>query len=238
MKAVSLISEAVFVAIAVVMVFLVYSMSAPVISSMQASSVFEQTKSLMLSMDDAIQDAAAQGRGSRSTLYVTTGAGELSLDEEHDTIKWTLPTDARIISPRSMSRAGNLIIGSDLSAMAYENETVGSYALENERLIVHIRKVGSVSSPVYYNTSSLLMGVYSKDLGLWMNMSRLEISLDGDPSSMNGTGYTQLSEEGYALPRGEVLASISTSYEYVQNYTVTFSLEAGADFLTIEAEEF
>lgn len=238
MKAVSMISEAVFVAIAVVMVFLVYSMSAPVIASMHASSVFEQTKSLMLSIDGAIQDAASQGRGSRSTLYVTTGGGELVLDEEQDTLKWTFPTDAQIISPRSMTRAGNLVMGSELRTMAYENESAGAYALENERLIVHIMKAGSVSSPVPYNTSSLLMGVYNKDLRAWMNLSRLEISVDGEPSSTNGTGYTQLSETGYALPRGQVMARISTGYEFMHNYTVIFSLESGADFLTVEVEEF
>lgn len=234
---VTVISEVLFLAVAAAMVFIIYTMSAPVISSMQASSTFEQTKSLMLDLDRAIQDTASQGKGSRSTLYITTGAGEIVLDEDHDVIKWTLATDAQVISPRSMSRAGNLMIGANLGAMAYENESIGAYVLENERLLVHIRKIGSEEAPAYYNTSDLLMGIYNKDIGRWMNLSRLEISIDDDPSSMNGTGYTQLPEEGYALPRGEVVAAISTSHEYLPDYTVTFSLESGADFLTIEGAE-
>lgn len=233
----TIIAEVLFIAIAVVMVYLVYSMSAPVMSSMQASSSFEQTKSLMLDLDSAIQDTASQGRGSRSTLYLATGAGQLTLDDDHDVIKWTLATDADVISPRSMSKAGNLIVGSNLGAMAYENASAGAYVLENERVLVHIRKIGSPSSPACYNTSDLLMGIYNKDLRMWMNLSRLEISIDNDPLSTNGTGYTKLSETGYALPRGEVSASINTSRTYIQNYTVVFSLEAGADFLTIEAAE-
>jgi hypothetical protein len=231
------VTEAIFLAVTVVMVFLVYTMSAPVIASMQASSVFEQTKSVMLSLDSAIQDAASQGRGSRSTLYVTTGAGVLEVDGEKDMILWTLPTDADVVSPRSMTRAGNMVSGANLRAMAYENESIGAYVLENERLIVNIKKIGSEGSHAYYNASDLLMGVYSKDLGRWMDLARLEISIDGEPMSQNGTGYSELSAEGYALSRGEAAAHMASGYEYMQNYTVIFSLEAGADFVTIEAEE-
>jgi hypothetical protein len=32
-----------------------------------------------------------------------------------------------------------------------------------------------------------------------------------------------------------VLAHINTSYQYLNNYTITFALESGADFLTIGA---
>jgi hypothetical protein len=237
MKGMAFISEAILLAVTVVMVFLVYTMSAPAIASMQASSTFEQTKSAMLSLDSAIQNAASQGKGSRSTLYVTSGAGVLELDSDRDMILWTLSTDANVVSKRSMSKAGNMVSGENLRAAAYENESEGVYVLENDRLIVHILKVGSESSHAYYNTSDLLVGVYNKDLGSWMGLSRLDISLDGSPMSQNGTGYTQLSAEGYALPRGEVMAHMASGYEYMENYTIIFSLEAGADFITIEAEE-
>ena len=235
MKGISLITEVLFLAITVTMVFVIYSMAAPVITTMQTSSVFEQTKSLMMDIDSAVQDVASHG--SRTSLYVTTGAGVLTFDGDKDIIRWELETDADIISRRSVQRAGNLLIGSDMSVMAYDNETEGAYALENERLIVLIKKIGSESSPQAYNTSELLMGVYNKDLGEWMDMARLEISIDDDPDSTNGTGYTELLDEGYMLPSARVAAVISTGYKYLQNYTVTFSLESGADFVTIEADE-
>jgi hypothetical protein len=237
MKGMTFLAEAVLLAVTVVMVFLVYTMSAPVIASMQASSTFGQTQTAMLDLDSAIQNAASQGKGSRSTLYFTSGAGVLQLDPDKDMILWTLSTDANVVSPRSMSRAGNMVSGANLRAAAYENESAGVYALENDKLIVHILKVGSASAHAYYNTSDLLVGVYNKDLGRWMGLSRLDVSLDGSPTSQNGTGYTELSAEGYALSRGEVMAHMHSGYAYMQNYTIIFSLDAGADFMTIEAEE-
>jgi len=237
MRGLSMITEALFLAIAVTLVFVVYSMATPVINTMQVSNTFEQTKSLMLDLDKSVQDVASQGRGSRTSLYVTTGAGMLTMDQDKDMIRWELETDADIVSPRSMQRTGNLVAGSDINAMAYENSSEGVYALENDRLLVHIKKVGSASSPQAYNTSELLVGIYNKDLGQWMPMSRLEISIDGETESTNGTGYTELDDEGYALPFSSVTAYINTSYAQMQNYTVTFTLESGADFLTIAAAE-
>jgi hypothetical protein len=237
MRCLSIISEVLFLAIAIVLVFVVYSMSAPVVQTMQTSSVYEQTKSLMLDVDKTIRDVASQGRGSRSTIYVTTGAGLLTLEGDKDLLTWELETDSDIVSPRSMQKTGNLISGSNLGAMAYENESEGAYVLENERLMVYIKKIGSPSSPQAFNTSDLLMGVYNKDLAAWMDMKRLEISIDDESNSTNGTGYTVLENEGYALSSARVSALINTSYVYMQNYTVTFTLESGADFVVIEAEE-
>ena len=50
MKGISISTEVIFLAIVVTMVFLVYTMASPMIYTMQAASVFEQTKSFMLEM--------------------------------------------------------------------------------------------------------------------------------------------------------------------------------------------
>jgi hypothetical protein len=204
---------------------------------MQLSSAFDQTKSLMLKMDSLIQEVASQGKGSRRSLYMTIGAGTLQMNDTTDTIKWVLETDAMMVSPRSMQRAGNLIIGSNLDTMAFSGSYGGqpSYVLENENLKVFIKRIGSQQSPQSYDTGQLLQAVYNKKLLQWMPLEKLEISIDQSQNSTAGTGYTELAAEGYALPGGEVLAHINTSYQYLNNYTITFALESGADFLTIGA---
>jgi hypothetical protein len=237
MKGLSITTEVVFLAVIVTLVFLVYTMASPVIYSMQAASVFDQTKSFMLEFDEAIQDVASQGKGSRKTIHVTMGAGNLELDEQFDTIKWTLETDSMIVSPRSMQQIGNLMVGSNLDVRAYENETQGTYVLENQRLIAHFKKAGSESSYANYNTSELLVEIYNKDLGTWLDLQRLEISVDSNPDSMNATGYTEIVVEGNNLARGQVTAHMSTPYVFLSNYSVTFTLESGADFITIEGDE-
>ncbi len=237
MKGLSIISEVLFLAVVITLIFVVYSMSAPVVQTMQTSSVYEQTKSLMLDIDKSVRDIASQGKGSRTSLYVTSGAGAITLYEDKDLIKWELETGSMVVSPRSMQRIGNLVAGSNLDAMAYENGTEGVYVLENARLIVHIKKVGSASAADAYNTSELLQGIYNKELSQWMDIDRLEISVDDNSTSMNGTGYTEIVEQGYSLPAAQVKAHMSSGYAYLPDYVVIFTLESGADFLTIEAEE-
>ncbi len=237
MKGISISTEVIFLAVIVTLVFLVYSMSAPVIYSMQAASIFEQTKSFMLELDDAIQSVASQGKGSRTSLYVTMGAGTLEMDDELDSIKWALETDSMVVSPRSMQQIGHLTIGSNLDVRAYENTTLGLFVLENQHLKVHFSKIGNESSHQVYNTSDILTGIYNKDLDEWMDLERLEVSIDSNPDSMNGTGYTEIVVEGDTLPRGQVKAHMSTSYSFLNNYSVTFTLESGSDFLIIEGDE-
>ncbi len=238
MRGLSIITEVVFLAVIISLIFLVYSIATPMIYTMQASSAFDQSKSMMLELDELIQDVAAQGKGGRRSLYVTLGAGTASLDAATDTVRWVLETDAMLASPRSMQQIGNLIVGSNLNAMAYEGNYSGqdAYVLENENLKVFIKKIGSQESPEAYKTSDLLLGVYNKRIMKWMPLERLELSIDGSEESMNGTGYTELVMSGYGLPRAEVTARMNTSYAFLSEYTITFGLESGADFLILGAE--
>ena len=234
MLGMSIISEVLFLAIIISLVVVVYAIASPMIYSMQVASSFEQSKSMMLKIDELIQDVASEGEGSRRAMYVTLGAGTLVLDEATDTLKWLLETDAAIVAPRSMQKAGSLIIGSGLDSMAYEESFAGqdSLVLENEILKVHIRKIAPGTS---YNTSQLLLGVYNKKESEWMPLGELAISVDGDADSASGTGFTELAATGYALPRAEAVAHINTTYAFLDNYSVRFVLESGADFIIVSA---
>lgn len=236
MKGMNILTEVIFLAVIISLIFLVYAMASPIMYSMQVSGAFEQAKSMMLSLDDLIHEVASEGKGGRRSFHVTLGAGTTTLNESTDSISWALDTDAMIVSPRSMQQIGNLIVGSNLDTQAYEGSYSGqdAYVLENSILRVFVSKIGSEQSPQPYNTSELLLGVYNKKLLRWMPMERLEISIDNSLASMSGTGYTELATAGYNLPKGEVLAHISTPYTYLNNYTISFSLESEADFLIIE----
>lgn len=237
MKGMTIITEVIFLAIIISLIFLVYSVASPMIYGMQVSSAFDQAKSMMLKLDDIVQDVASQTKGGRRTFPLTMGAGMLQVDEDKDTIKWVLDSDMMIVSPRSMQQVGNLRVGSNLDAHAYAGTLDGqpAYVLENQRLTVYIRRIGSSGSPQAYSTSDLLLGVYNKPMSAWLDLNRMEISIDKHPDSMSGTGYTELAQAGYNMPSGQVLAHINTSYAFLDNYTVSFTLESGADFLILEA---
>ena len=81
MRGISLVTEVIFLAVVISLILLVYTMADPVLSSMQASSAFEQTKSFMLNLDEVIDEVSSQGKGSRRSIYLTMGAGMLTMNE-------------------------------------------------------------------------------------------------------------------------------------------------------------
>jgi hypothetical protein len=186
---------------------------------------------------------AGEGKGSRRTVSVNIEEGEFKVQDPKDLIKWETDITAKVIAPRTSTQVGDIILGSNLATSAYSTTLDGkpAWILENEHLRVWINRTGSSDNLVYYNTSWLVLAIYQKDLGEWYNSTLtqplIEISVDEEPTSMVGNGYTYLnesSEEGL-LGYGEVVAYLESTYGL--NYYIHFVLESGADFLSIWARE-
>ena len=129
------------------------------------------------------------------------------------------------------------IKGSNLETRGYEgNYTFSSpetesYIMENEHLKVFIKKIGSVGAHANINSNSIMLAIFNKNTGTWLNNTGfLDFSVDFNSTSQNGTGYTSLVESGYNLPYGTVVAYMNTSYS---DYFANFTLYSGADFVEI-----
>jgi hypothetical protein len=231
-KAISLISAVLLIGITISVIAIVYQAGMPIIEKMQASAATESIKSSFVELNERIQRVASETNGSRRTMSFRIEPGDLIVNDTEDVVYWILDTEAVIFSPRTASYYGNLIFGSNLETKAYEEDYSGTdcYVLENEHIKTYFKKLGSPSSLVGYSTHELLVAVYQKDLDKWLDAS-LEISVDD--GSINGVGYTALERSGNALPYGKVSAYMSSSAEYYINFT----LESGADFITIEGSQ-
>ncbi|MBI4020058.1 MAG: hypothetical protein HY367_01890 [Candidatus Aenigmarchaeota archaeon] len=221
-KGIALISGILFLAITIAAVVIIYQAGVPVIKRIQAASVVDKTKEAFSQMDSIIQDVASGGKGSQRSVYLTLDFGKLKADSSRDEITWELNTDAPVISPRSIQRIGNIVFGANLGASGTDDGS--SYVLENEHLRVKIRKL-SPGSP--YSTDQLLQEVFSKDLNSAMNAT-LNITVAG--GSASGTGFTTLETPGNNIPYATVYAFMDSGVDYHVNFT----LESGADFITIE----
>ena len=232
MKAVTMVSAIVFIAITISAMALIYQLGMPIIHRMQSSAALDRMTTAFTDLDEAIQRVASEGNGSRRVFDLDTGEGRLSLDTGNDEIAWQLDTESAVIRPRSARYLGNVASGSNLEASLYEgvHGSYQAYILENEHLRAYVRRIEPGQA---YSTDTLLLDVYQKDLGEWLPMDWLSISLDGDPSSESGTGYTEAERLGTSLPRARVTAYMDSSYA---DYKVIFTLESGADFITIEGE--
>jgi len=238
MKGISLISGIMFMAVTLAAVFIVYEASTPVINRMRDAVYIQNMRDAFVRLDEAVRQVAAEGKNSRRSVTMHIDAGKVVVNGSDDVIYWEYETDTPVISPRTYQTFGGLIIGSNLKTKAYEaNYTLTSpevecYVMENERLTVYVRKVGSSSSHAALTTGGLLLGIYNKDLGSWLNNTGfLEISVDNETTSTSGTGYTELTATGNYLPYATVSAFVNSTY---LEYFVNFTLESGADFIEVE----
>jgi len=231
MKAVSLISAIVFLAITISIIGLIYTTGVPIINSMQEAAAVEGMKSSFVELDKIIQRVASEGNGSRRVVDMEIDVGRIAVDSSEDSVVWGLETENSIISARSSQNLGNLVFGSNLETSVTESSYSGSdvYMIENEHLTVYVKDIGSPS----YSTDDIIMGIYLKDSSEWAPLDYISISLDGEASSNTGTGYTIPRLIGPNQPYGEVKAYMYSSYA---DYIITITLETGADFITIEGE--
>ncbi|MCK4497463.1 MAG: hypothetical protein KAU24_04655 [Candidatus Aenigmarchaeota archaeon] len=234
MRAVTLISAIIFIAITLSVVAIVYQSGMPLIEKMQQSAALDRMGDAFSDIDNIVRRVAYEGNGSRRVFDLKVDMGRFAIDAAKDLILWQMGTESLIILPRTADFFGNLIVGSNLESSAYEGDYQGtsSYILENEHLRVYLRKIGSQESHSGYDTNDILLAIYQKDLDQWLPLHSMEISIDDDPGSESGSGYTLLERSGDFLPYGRVNAYMNSSWG---RYYINITLESGADFLQIEA---
>ena len=236
MKAISLISAVIFIAVTITAVGVIYYTGMPIVKKLQAAATIENMRGTMSELDRLIQDVASEGKGSKRTLNLKLDSGTLYVNGSEDVVYWYYETDAEVISPRTYQRIGDMIIGANLETNATEGTiyTRPAYILSNEHLRVYIKKFGAWNNMTSFNTSQLLMAVYNKNLNTWMPLDHLSITIDNQSASATGSGYTVMEDSGKYLPYGVVTAYMNSSY---LEYQINFTLESGADFLEIEVGE-
>jgi len=232
-KGISLISGVLFLAITISAAAVVYNIGMPIIEKMQATATVNEMKTTFTVLDKEIQEIASEGKGSKRVFNLRLSDGELTVNSTKDWIMWTYETTSPVLSPRTAQWIGNVIIGSNLEAKAYESTHNGDacYVLENEHLKVYINKTGNSSSLREIETRNIVLDIWQKDLKTLMPLDSINITLDNDPSSAQGNGYVTLSKAGENLPYATAYALINSSYE---RYYINFTLESGADWIKIE----
>lgn len=235
MKAVALVSAIVFLAITISAIGLIYATGMPIIERMQEAAAVEGMKNSFVELDKIIQRVASEGNGSRRMVDMEIEVGRIAVDPTQDSVLWGMETENIIVSARSAQNLGNLVFGSNLDTSVAESSYEGNdaYRIENDHLIVYVKDIGFPEGQVTYSTEDLIMGIFLKPSAEWAPLDKVSISLDGDESSMAGTGYTMPRMLGPNQPYGEIKAFMNSSYA---DYVITITLETGADFITIEGE--
>lgn len=227
-----LLSAAIYIGIAIAAVTTVVSIGGPAIEKMTDVAAVDQARDALANLDRIMRAVSAEGFGSTRVIPLQLRKGDLLLDPTQNIIYYELDTLAEVISPRTRRVFGNIIMAANAISSAAENDT--DFTLQNEHLRVVIAKIGNETNFQSINASQLVRSIYLIDESKLLN-GNVSIRVDDDPQREVGLGYTVADDIGSNLPRGRVIAFVNATRA---SYNIWFTLESGADFLTIEAKNY
>lgn len=231
---------ALYVGIAMAAISVTITIGQPALENMQQASSIQKAQNFMQQLDSNAQEVLSEGEGSTRTLRTRFDRGELYFDDTREKLVYELQTDAKVISPQTSKKVGNVILTS--SANVKVNKTtingVDCYLMENEHIKACIKDVGSESNQKSINTSNLLILYEFKDeTGSNKKLDgNMTVEINGADTTSYGTGYTRPEEKGDYLGTGEVVATVDSDYGW--KYDVSYQLPTGADFLKVDVQNF
>ncbi len=227
------VSAIIYTMVAVLALVLILNTGIPLLTELKDRSVFEKVKEVMLDLDKRITEVANQGEGSQATVSFEIRDGEMKF--RNDQIIWELETKSEIVSPRTSSRIGNLVISSNANVRSYElnDYYVMETEIKNDTFKVVGNKLGSKENLVYFNTSQIIENVS-------FNGENMEgvftFNLNGNISSARGLGYVEMVPHGNRsnLGKAKIIAHMFTNFS---DYDLVFTLNSYADFLQVQVKD-
>jgi hypothetical protein len=224
------VSAIIYTMVAVLALVLILNTGIPLLTELKDRSAFEKVKEVMLDIDKRISEVASQGEGSQTTIAFEIRDGEMKF--QNDQIIWEMETKSEIVSPRTSTRLGNLVIASNANVRTYElnNHYVMETEIKNDTFRVVANKIGSKENLVYLNTSHILENVSFNGVNM---DGDFVFSLNGNTSSMKGLGYVEMVPDGNRsnIGKGKIIAHMFTNFS---DYDLVFTLNSYSDFLQVQ----
>ena len=229
------ISVIIYTLVSVLALVLILNTGIPILTEMKDRAVFSKIKDVMLDLDRHITEIANQGEGSQATVSFEIRDGEVIFTDNQ--LMWELETKSKIVSPRTKTVLGNLIISSNANVRTYElsDSYMMNTTIEDDSFSVKINKKGTVSSWEYYNTSEIIEYIQYNDYQI--DGSKFNFNLNNNITSARGTGYTEMVPSGNNtnLGRAKVIAHMNSTFAV---YDLEFTLESYSDFVTVKVKNF
>ena len=223
------ISAVIYVIVVVVIMIIVLEAGLPLIEGLTEKNAFNKIRNTVVALDKQIQQIASEGQGSQRVIPIEITDGELKITDQR--LRWKLETDSQLVEPKSRVELGNMVIASGIDVTA---RSVDSYFIvENSRIRINFSKIGASNNFSDINTSGIINDIFYKD-----NDARTNGTFTfyvNDSSSLTGTGYTKLEDEGTSLTTAAVRAHINNS---AMQYDIVMTLDSKADFFRARIENF
>lgn len=228
MKGVSpLIAGIIYTLIVLVAITITLSFVLPEIEKMKDRVAFENAKSMMRKLDEAIREVVSEGTYSSRIVTISLDRGNLIVYNGTGKIEYRLESTADIVSPGVERKLGNIIIagGDDVTV----EEKDGKIIMRNSYLEVNFTRLGNTSYYVPVNVSRVIESVklLRENTTIYPEMSIKLADID------SGNGYVVPVQTGEKLAKGEVVVHIVHNK---LSFDIYFILKSYADFLIIEAK--
>lgn len=217
-------------------IVLILKVGVPIIDGMKKKSNYNHAKETMLNLDKTIQDVANEGEGSQRIMPIEIKDGKLTLNDNE--ISWEMRSDTKIIEDSSNINIGNMVVSSNANVRTIEtsNYFIMQTNIDGDIFNVSFKKIGNATNYASVNTSDLIDSVYYD--GTKMN-GTFDFTLNADPSSGIGNGYTEMVPMGNNTNLGRakvVLHMNSTLSGTAVSYDLVFTLMSFSDFFTVEVK--
>lgn len=127
------ISAVIYVGIAITILTIVLAAGLPVINRMRDRNIATDTKEILHELDSTIRDVVQEGPGARRTPSIKITRGEFDINQDQETIIWTLANSKFMFSqPGVEVPEGNLIIKTTSSPVE------GEYKVEVKLIYTNI----------------------------------------------------------------------------------------------------
>lgn len=231
-----LVSFVMIVAISIVAISIVLSIGLPAIERAKDAALINEAKNIMQSIDSTARQVLFEGNGAQRVFSISSTGGDYFAEKATDRIIFKLNSISNLIDPGTSKKEGNLIIsaGTDVKASEYDANSDGTseLVLENSRILFAVKKIGNSSSYAAVNNSQLVKLIQLKENSLNITPSDSSTILDNSLLSVNGTGYTQLSQTGDLLREASIKTYIESNSG--ANYEIWYTLRSNADFILQE----
>lgn len=226
----SLLSFVILFAVVLTAIVVFLNSSKITIDSANTNIRISDAEAVMKIMDNRIRELAAEGNGSARLLEITT-QGDFKVSGEEDIVQFE--ADATGFDQFSRLQRGNIlfIAGNDVNCRKADvtGDSVADIFMENTYINATLKYVAGPNSAI--NTTESLIRISSRVTGDNATFSNSSVVIDGNLSTVNGTGFSDLQKTGSAMPACVAQFYVNSTGVH---YDVFYKLYAGADFLVAE----
>jgi hypothetical protein len=194
-----------------------------VLNFSKTSSAFNDAKNAMSAIENTIKEVAEEGEGAKKALKISYPGTFESLPGENS-VEFSIVSDSGFLNHFSRTFRANLvtIAGDDVSC-----DNIGNLTLENSFIKAELLNVPVVSA---IDTSGIILSITEKTGNSQINFVNSSIQINDNITTMNGTGYSEITRTGKNLPLCQAHFFINST----KSYDIYYKLYAGSDFLVID----